>query len=393
MASRTVDSSAQIKELIRSGEKARALSLLAAAVKTDPNNVEAWWLISFALDDRQKQIYAVKRVLALNPGNPSAEKRLAQLDPMAGINELRQAAVSSALKPAPAQPAGSGVLPTSALRRQMPASSAVIATPAARLWTAGLAALFLLTIGSAFALNAVRTTSAAEQQAQADQALLDQLAAPPSELPPIVVVLPSETPLGAAVTAAPQEELPAELTPTPTIAAPTAEPTASLPELDLFAQSLVNGQPDQRVGVFVENLFSFPIVQQPQNDEGWITSNMGEVTDFRFVRSRTGNDGIIAHNYLAGGEFFSLQVGDIAELVLGDGSVIEFEITAIEDYQALTPNSQTTDFLSLATGQQLSVGEVFSRVYGGNLTLTFQTCINRDNISTWGRTFVIGEEL
>ena len=117
------------------------------------------------------------------------------------------------------------------------------------------------------------------------------------------------------------------------------------------------------------------------------------MTEFRIVRQQTGNEGLIAHNYLAGGQFFDLKIGDIAEVVLGDGTVIEFEIYDIQDYQALSPNSPTSDFLDLETGEKLSASDLFYRVYGGNLTLTFQTCINRNNLSTWGRTFVIGEEL
>ncbi|MCL4258163.1 MAG: hypothetical protein KJZ53_06500, partial [Anaerolineales bacterium] len=85
--------------------------------------------------------------------------------------------------------------------------------------------------------------------------------------------------------------------------------------------------------------------------------------------------------------------GDVAELVMGDGSVLEFEIYEIQSYQALSPNSALSDFLDLDTGEKLTANDLFYRVYGGQMTLTFQTCINRDNISTWGRTFIIGAEL
>lgn len=370
-----MDSSSKVKSLLRAGQRAQALSLISAALKRNANDVEAWWLLSFAIEDRDRQIYAVRRVLALSPANPSAERRLAQLDPLAGINTLR----TQAAPPTPRQ----------AMSHRMPEGGAVIATPAARRWTLVLVALFGVTIATALLLNAALQTKAAEQAA------IEELAVAPATLPAIVVVLPSETPQAtseAVVEEQPTLPAPTEAPPSPTPTA-TVAPTEAVPLFDQFVQSIANGDGSQRVGVYVEDLFQYPIVEQPSSDPAWITSNFGEVTEFRIVRQQTGNEGLIAHNYLAGGLFFSLQVGDIAELVLGDGSVIEFEIFAIEDYQALSPNSPTSNFLSLATGEKLSASDLFYRVYGGNMTLTFQTCINRDNISTWGRTFIIGEEL
>jgi hypothetical protein len=398
-------SSDHIKSLIRSGAKAQALSLLSAAIKSNPNDVEAWWLISFAIDDPAKQLYAVQRVLKLSPGNAAAERRLAQLDPMAGISALRQQAVAPPPQPRPvARPQPHVAAP--ALVHRQTEGAAVIATPRARAWTLGLAAFFVVTIGTALLLTTALRTSAADLRDQQAQQPMEDLEVAPTALPEIVLVLPNDTPADqsqatatlAEVTLTPQAtSTPEQLVVVePTIApSPTAtlEPTSDTLAFDQFVQSVTNGSASSRVGVYVENLFSLPIVQQPNGDPGWITSNFGEVTEFRIVRQHTGNEGLIAHNYLAGGQFYSLQVGDIAELVMGDGSVLEFEIYAIEQYQALTPNSPTSDFLDLATGDKLSASDLFFRVYGGHMTLTFQTCINRDNISTWGRTFIIGEEL
>lgn len=385
--------STQVKALIRAGQRAQALRLLSEAIRADTRNAEAWWLLSFAIEDRQKQLEALRRVLQLRPGNLAAERRLAELDPHAAIESLRRQATQ------PAKPAARSVL-----SYKQPEKAQVIATPKARAWTFGLAALFVVTIGTAVILNSALSANAAPQaqaekpQSAEDAAAIAELAAAPDTLPDIVVVLPSETlqsqnePIAeptALPTLAPTSLIPdSGLTPTP-----TPEPTSDLPALDKFVASVANGDSGSRVGVFVEDLFSFPIVQQPSSDPAWITSNFGEVTEFRIVRQQTGNEGLIAHNYLAGGQFYSLKVGDIAELVLGDGSVLEFVIYDIQDYQALSPNSPTSDFLSLASGEKLSASDLFYRVYGGNMTITFQTCINRDNVSTWGRTFIIGEEL
>jgi anthranilate/para-aminobenzoate synthase component I len=132
---------------------------------------------------------------------------------------------------------------------------------------------------------------------------------------------------------------------------------------------------------------------QPSNDPAWITASSDEATYFGIVQQHTGNDGLIAHNYLAGAAFYELQEGDIAQLILGDGTVIEFEINSIQQYRALSPNSPTSNFVSLESGETLTASDLFFRVYGGQVTLTFQTCLNRNNISTWGRTFIIGTEL
>lgn len=368
-------SAQKAKELLKLGNRQAALALCVAALKVSDSDVDAWWLLSFAVAERDKQIYAVRRVLRLSPGNPKAAARLARLE-------------------APAVDAP-------AVTFQMPAS-ATLSNPASRAWAVGLSAAFIGTVALAVLLTFTLRTSAA----------------PAGNQMPVAGMLPSPAPSDT-----PAQEL-AELnpadalaSPTTDLATPTSEPSPTpetvvitddttvsltapelpaaldLPVFDQFVQSVVNGEPNQRVGVFVENLFSYPIVQQPANQPAYITSSVGEVTEFRIVRQQTGNEGLIAHNYLAGGQFFSLKPGDIAEIVLGDGSVIEFEIYAVEDYQALMPNSPTSDFLDLATGAKLSASDLFYRVYGGNLTLTFQTCINRNNLSTWGRTFIIGSEL
>jgi len=368
-------SAQQAKELLKAGDKQRAFALLVEALKADPNDADAWWLLSFAVAERDKQINAVRRVLRLSPGNPKANARLAKLE-----------------SPAAEAPP---------ITFQMPASE-TLSNRSSRAWAVGLGAAFVATIAVAVLLT-FTLRARAQNNAQVQ--------------PPLAVMLPtaapSDTPAQELAASSPSD---AQDSPTTEQAAPTSEPSPTpepvtitddttvslvsnetpnelpLPVFDQFVQSVVNGEPDQRVGVFVENLFSFPITQQPANQPAYITSSAGEVTEFRIVRQQTGNEGLIAHNYLAGSQFFSLKPGDIAEIVLGDGSVIEFEIVGVEDYQALTPNSPTSDFLDLATGAKLSASDLFYRVYGGYLTLTFQTCINRNNLSTWGRTFIIGEE-
>ena len=104
-----------------------------------------------------------------------------------------------------------------------------------------------------------------------------------------------------------------------------------------------------------------------------------------------GNIGLLAHNYLSGALFFDLKMGDVVQLVYGDGNFEEYEVTQMHQYQALTPLSPTSDFLDLETNERLTAATLFQKMYGGPYHLIFQTCIERDNNDTWGRLFVIAE--
>ena len=65
------------------------------------------------------------------------------------------------------------------------------------------------------------------------------------------------------------------------------------------------------------------------------------------------NYGMLAHNYLAGRYFFDVNVGDIVQLVFGDGDYQDFEVVEIQSYQALQPNNPRSEFIDLVSGDQL----------------------------------------
>jgi hypothetical protein len=104
-----------------------------------------------------------------------------------------------------------------------------------------------------------------------------------------------------------------------------------------------------------------------------------------------GVTGLLAHNYAAGRLFFELELGDDVKVVYGDGQVKRYQVNAVLRYQALQPDSPTSDFVDLASSQQLSASEVFTRVYAGGEHVTFQTCIAAGGQGSWGRLFVIAE--
>jgi hypothetical protein len=150
-----------------------------------------------------------------------------------------------------------------------------------------------------------------------------------------------------------------------------------------------NDNPKQIVGVYVEKVLALRVVQQPPNDSNYVSSVKGVATQFLLVYQVAGNIGLLAHNYLSGELFFNIKIGNIAQLIYGDGRVEEYEVRDYHEYQALSPNSPTSDFIDLATGEKLTAGQLFQRVYTGEHRLVFQTCINRDDNATWGRLFVL----
>ena len=164
--------------------------------------------------------------------------------------------------------------------------------------------------------------------------------------------------------------------------------TVRLPDFTVFSQAVQNGKADSLRGVYVPNVLALPVVQQPSGNAGYVSSNDGQATQFAMA-SQYGNVGLLAHNYLSGRSFSQIEVGQEVRLVYGDGRVEYFIVTEILQYQALQPNSQWSSFRSLKDDITLSAEQMFKRVYTGDRHLTFQTCIQAEGISSWGRLFVV----
>ena len=161
-----------------------------------------------------------------------------------------------------------------------------------------------------------------------------------------------------------------------------------LPDFTVFSQTVQNGKADSLRGVYVPNVLALPVVPQPSGNAGYVSSNDGQATQFAMA-SQFGNVGLLAHNYLSGKSFSQLEVGQEVRLVYGDGRVEYFIVAEILQYQALQPNSQWSSFRSLKDDTTLSAEQMFKRVYTGDRHLTFQTCIQAEGISSWGRLFVV----
>ncbi len=157
---------------------------------------------------------------------------------------------------------------------------------------------------------------------------------------------------------------------------------------EAFIASVTDGQAGVVRGVYVPNVLALPVRQQPANNPSYVSPESGVATQFAAAAS-LGVTGLLAHNYLAGADFFKLAMAQDVQIVYGDGTVKLYRVTAIYRYQALDPYSPYSDFVDLSTGETLSAAQVFSMVYAGGDHVTFQTCIERNGNWSWGRLFVI----
>lgn len=166
-------------------------------------------------------------------------------------------------------------------------------------------------------------------------------------------------------------------------------PESSLRVFDQFVQDLKNGNHDQVVGLWVENIMALRVIYQPSNKPGFVSTEDETATYFLYPWEKAGNYGFLAHNYLAGRYFFNIKIGDVITVVFGDGDYEDFEVTEVKEFQALQPDSPYSDYIDLQSGEQLTVNNVFVEVYMGDFHTTLQTCIANGTETEWGRQFTI----
>jgi hypothetical protein len=162
------------------------------------------------------------------------------------------------------------------------------------------------------------------------------------------------------------------------------------PTLNSFIESVRDGNVNALRGVYVQDVMAFPVVQQPSGYPGYVSTEDKVVTQFGMA-TEVGNVGLLAHNYLAGKSFASLSEGNVVFLVYGDGHTEKLKVTHVYKYQALNPLSPTSKFKDLSTNVTITAEELFRLVYRGNRHATFQTCIDANGNSSWGRLFIIAE--
>jgi hypothetical protein len=175
--------------------------------------------------------------------------------------------------------------------------------------------------------------------------------------------------------------------------APTVSVQAVFPGLGEFATTVLNGNPDTIVGVFVEDLFALPVTQQPKDQPAFVSTEDNLATQFS-MPNQYGVIGLLAHNYLSGKLFFDLRPGDEVVVIYGDGHSELYHVTHSEKFRALYPLSPYSDFIDTAdpTNTKLSSATLFNHVYTTPNNLVFQTCIDANGDSSWGRLFVTAEK-
>ena len=80
-------------------------------------------------------------------------------------------------------------------------------------------------------------------------------------------------------------------------------------------------------------------------------------------------------------------------LIYGDGKTETFIVREFIRVQALSPNSVTSEFVDLDTGERLSSTRLFFKVFNRPGNLTLQTCINAEGNLSWGRVFILAEPI
>lgn len=139
----------------------------------------------------------------------------------------------------------------------------------------------------------------------------------------------------------------------------------------------------------IRDALRLSVVQQPAGQPGYVSTFDGNVTQFSFA-SQYGSIGLLAHNYLAGRQFFVISNGDEIDLVYGDGHAEEYIVSEIRKYQALSPTSPYSSFVDLSQPDlTLTYEDLFYDTYGVGGRLILQTCISNNGSDSWGRLFII----
>jgi hypothetical protein len=159
-----------------------------------------------------------------------------------------------------------------------------------------------------------------------------------------------------------------------------------------FTTHVINGDHDVVTGVFVNDVMAYPVIQQPSGSAAYVSTQEDVVTQFALAQ-QYGTIGILAHNFLAGLSFFDLSSGQDVYVVYGDGTTVHYVITDVRRFQALQPNSPYSEFIDLDTDAHYTSSDVFYEVYGNDGKLVLQTCIAADGVDSWGRLFVIAEQI
>ena len=172
----------------------------------------------------------------------------------------------------------------------------------------------------------------------------------------------------------------------------TSQVSASLPSLQEFTAQIAGGESGALRGLYADGLLALRIVQQPQGEPAFISTEKDTATQFQ-TASPFGVVGLLAHNFLSGRDFLRLAPDQEIALVYGDQSIQRYRVAQIADFQRLNPADLTSDFLDLGLNQVQTAEQVFASFYQGSPHLTLQTCIQRDGNWSWGVRFIVAQAI
>jgi hypothetical protein len=161
-------------------------------------------------------------------------------------------------------------------------------------------------------------------------------------------------------------------------------------DFDGFIQTLGLKGGDEIVGIFAQNKIALEVVQQPKSKDEYVSLINGTATQFR-IASLYGSYGFLAHNFLSGDSFFTLEMGDEIQMIDANGKKYSYLVSEISSYEAIDPLSVHSDFIDLQTGERIRNLDLFYKIYDSDNRLVLQTCIEKDGDLEWGRLFVIAE--
>lgn len=140
--------------------------------------------------------------------------------------------------------------------------------------------------------------------------------------------------------------------------------------------------------LYVPDLFGFPILPQPEGEHGFVSAKADRVTQFGLA-ARHGVVGILAHNYLAGKDFYRLQLGQQLWIAASRHKVQLYQVIQIEAFQKIMRPGQPDRYVELSNDRVWSVAELFARYYTGRPHVVLQTCLEKNGRLDWGLTFIV----
>jgi len=91
--------------LYKQGNKPQAARLLGEIVRQDPNNSNAWYGLALSLDEKDKKIFCLKKVLTLEPSHQKAIQLLEQLQTEQKSSVFIQEKTTKSVQPVIQKPA------------------------------------------------------------------------------------------------------------------------------------------------------------------------------------------------------------------------------------------------------------------------------------------------